>query len=1238
MKKILILASSALLLLAGCAKELQSLKGPEGGLQTVSFTAQVAGDATKAAADGDGAAASVNRCIMEIYYGDDLFTRMYAPVSNKKASFTTQLVSNRTYTVAFWADHVESAASEAGLIADLYYTTNAEGGLKAVALKGTYAGNDDARDAFFYSGSYTVAQGGSNFDVTLKRPFAQVNVITTDWDKVTTVESLKPTNVDVTVKNPYTVFNAVTGEASTTVETINYNAAVYAPAASGNEKTLSMDYLFAATEKQVIDIDFKAQKSGDTDVAHTFTSIPYQRNYRTNIKGALLTTTGKWNVTVDPIWESPDEKVEIETANNVEEANTALKSLAPAGSETKQTVGVSIEAELLSATSEPTIKGGQPWDGRPLEVPAAYSDNTDPENPQAKVEQTIFNIAGGVSSGVTKIIIRDERDDDHANDADRVQIVEKGYPGSVFISAPGLASTDFDIQLSGSTVYLNGTKIKDALVQTAQNTFVIDESSEITGTLTVKKGNIALFGKVNSIVRDPANADPVTYVDIYESGVWTNEQSEKSSVLIPRRPVAKIGSTLYFNIVDALTTVDDNETVLLLRNITLSEKLLIDNGKTFTFDLGGKTITGRINVNGAKMTIKNGTIDAGGFAQALNVYGSSNPQYKQSIYTYVKVDKDVVLNGSTASLAIFSVYGNIMYPLSYGLKVDLYGRAENEPIQVSGNVGYDNYKANIGDVDISANLPAGVSSPSKAMSLYGPEINIYGDVISTSTGDEPQGFILSGMARVNVFEGANVEGSDAFAMKSGNLTIYGGTIKATGAKSEPIQFVTSGSETSGAAISISSSYTYDFYADRAPIHVSIFGGNIQSLNNSAVVVGHTYDGSTAYQFKQGVELDITGGEFTGATSEPVIKIDAALEGEPSPMPSAFISGGVYNKEPSSAYVNKAYKAVQRQDGKWIIGGPYEARIATVYYEKFTEAVAAVKPGETITLLTNVSYPGIEDILLQNFSVDGQGKFEYDPVSGQNADGSGYYILDTNTSLRYYDGGKELRNYDFEGETLTVPEGVVALVGSKGYRYNTNLKYVKLSSTVRKLGNRCFGYSTIEKIYYKDGENYAEGLAPYLTTIEPGVFMVTSKFNVDIVIPAGINQLSDNVFQESNVKSITFHEGMTNIGVSSGRQCPNLTEITLPSTITKIGGQAFRDCLNLKTINLLFENVPDSFGSFTFNAASTAFGANIPGVFYVKNETVANALVAVFDSEAKKYYSIKNVDDPTIVYYTGTKVN
>jgi len=318
-------AAGSLLLLSGCAKEnVNTDVNSAGKLQEVTFTTTLNDVTTRAVTDGDGAAAKVNRCIMEIYYGGDLFTRMYAPVDDqKKAYFTTQVVSNRTYTVAFWADHVASAATEAGLTTDLYYTTNAEGGLQAIALKGTYAGNDDARDAFFYSGDYTVAQGGSVFDITLKRPFAQVNVITTDWDKVTTVASLKPTTVDVTIANPLVKFNALTKEASAdaSVTELTYNAAVYtAPAptaqALANEKTLSMDYLFASAEKQVIDIAFKAQKSGDTDVAHSFSSVPYQRNYRTNIKGALLTTTGQWNVTIDPIWNTTEYDMLIFTLSN----------------------------------------------------------------------------------------------------------------------------------------------------------------------------------------------------------------------------------------------------------------------------------------------------------------------------------------------------------------------------------------------------------------------------------------------------------------------------------------------------------------------------------------------------------------------------------------------------------------------------------------------------------------------------------------------------------------------------------------------------------------------------------------------------------------------------------------------------------------------------------------------------------------------------------------------------------
>jgi len=128
-------------LFAGCAKEKFADRQAVGGeLTDVTFTAQMKNvTATKAVADDDGAGAYVNRCIMEIYYGDDLFTRMYAQVSNKKASFTTQLVSNRTYKVAFWADYVETPTTEAGLSTDKYYETS--NGLGAISLKETYVGN-----------------------------------------------------------------------------------------------------------------------------------------------------------------------------------------------------------------------------------------------------------------------------------------------------------------------------------------------------------------------------------------------------------------------------------------------------------------------------------------------------------------------------------------------------------------------------------------------------------------------------------------------------------------------------------------------------------------------------------------------------------------------------------------------------------------------------------------------------------------------------------------------------------------------------------------------------------------------------------------------------------------------------------------------------------------------------------------------------------------------------------------
>lgn len=273
-------------LLSGCAKENRQYD--------VSFSARIAGaDGTKAVADNDGTGTNATRCIMELYYGGELYYRTQTTVTNKTATFENiPLVSNRTYDVLFWAD--------AG---DAYYDASS---LKAVKMATTeYAANDDKRDAFFYSGQQVVEQKGATYEVQLRRPFAQINVITTDASIVKT-SSLYPSTVEMSFKAP-TQLNLATGKVSE-VKTVTCSGNTYAAFdASASALTLQMDYIFADVDKTTIDISFDAKQSGADDAVHfDLTNIPHQRNYRTNILGNFLTTNGKWEVSIDPYWKVSD--------------------------------------------------------------------------------------------------------------------------------------------------------------------------------------------------------------------------------------------------------------------------------------------------------------------------------------------------------------------------------------------------------------------------------------------------------------------------------------------------------------------------------------------------------------------------------------------------------------------------------------------------------------------------------------------------------------------------------------------------------------------------------------------------------------------------------------------------------------------------------------------------------------------------------------------------------------------
>lgn len=95
-------------------------------------------------------------------------------------------------------------------------------------------------------------------------------------------------------------------------------------------------------------------------------------------------------------------------------------------------------------------------------------------------------------------------------------------------------------------------------------------------------------------------------------------------------------------------------------------------------------------------------------------------------------------------------------------------------------------------------------------------------------------------------------------------------------------------------------------------------------------------------------------------------------------------------------------------------------------------------------------------------------------------------------------------------------------------------------------------------------------------------------NIDIVIPEGCVTISDEVFQDANVKSITIPSTVTYVGricksckaekivfncenvtlqVGTFESCTNLTDIILPSKLTTIGGNMFKDCTALKKIHI-----------------------------------------------------------------------
>lgn len=488
MKKCFLLMAGIILLVFAACQSDELANGGRNGEVAASFSVQLPGNGnnavTRAATAGDGT--SVNRCIMEIYLNDELYSRQIGAIQpdGLTAGFDVRLVTSQTYKFVFWADHVESVEGDA-IKTDLHYNT---ADLRNISMQGDYngSGKDNTRDAFFASLEKLVTNAFSE-SVELTRPFGQLNIKTEDLASIpdNQKEAFVPVTAGLSFKNLYTGFNAATGNLLGEPTAVAYKAASDVVDANGN---LTVDYLFApntAGGQHLVNMTLAVYNAaGGQITTKALNNIPVQRNYKTNVTGNLLTVDGKVNVMVTPAFSSPalSEKV-IEVAS-VSEVAEALKT---------NTNVVVMEAPKEAAT---------------ISLPKYES--------------------GDVAVSIT---LPETSNDITINYTTETGEESKNAPKELNITTPSVSKIIIDA--SESTVTLNGQSYTAVEATTADNTLIVGKDVTVAD-LTVKKGNVEIYGTVNNI----SFTDNGGYVTVYS--VSTAAQLKAAGALVTQKKCRKI--------------------------------------------------------------------------------------------------------------------------------------------------------------------------------------------------------------------------------------------------------------------------------------------------------------------------------------------------------------------------------------------------------------------------------------------------------------------------------------------------------------------------------------------------------------------------------------------------------------------------------------------------------------------------------------------------------------------------
>ena len=287
--------------------------------------------------------------------------------------------------------------------------------------------------------------------------------------------------------------------------------------------------------------------------------------------------------------------------------------------------------------------------------------------------------------------------------------------------------------------------------------------------------------------------------------------------------------------------------------ITMKEDTALVSDATFTsgnttIDLGGKTLTGTINVaNGANVTIKNGKMTG---SQVINVFGSTSE------------------NKTT-----LTIESNVEISAANGFGICIFGEGSSASKAGASVV-------NLNGCKITAE--AGIFVSGNLQNENGNIININGATIESV----PEiAVVVNGKATVNV-NNSTLKGDTAIYLKAGTVTLNNSKVIGTGTAAAPVANG-NGANATGDAIVLDSKMGY---AGEMVLNIGT-GNTIASTNGYALQVANTDVTVGTYV----AELNITGSTLTGKTD--AVKLSeqfvTAVETEGNNV-SATVTGGTFN--------------------------------------------------------------------------------------------------------------------------------------------------------------------------------------------------------------------------------------------------------------------------------------------------------------------------------------------------------